>query len=152
MIYEIRESSFIDILENGDLESVYVLNKYGDEVTLMADIENLNPDVVMKFETMRFLFPQELMNSNVVNAVVDVRSYYTGGIEVDICCRKDLVIHDIMKLYEGLLCRHYLITPDTTIDDISRLPDGIVYVYIMKEEKQWTEKRLKQKPKRQLKK
>ena len=133
MINEVHEKVFAEELANGDIENVYVFNIYQGEVTLMADLENVGTDIEVNMETMRFRFPAELLHRGVGYASLSVRSHYVGGIEAEPYEDENEAIRDLMKLYEGLLCRHYLISPEVTIADLRLLPDGIAYIYIEEE-------------------
>lgn len=134
MISEVREKVFVEELANGDVENVYVFNVYEGKVTLIGDLENIGTDIKTNMETMRFDIPSELVDRGVGYAALNVRNYYAGGIETEPYEDESEAIRDLMTLYEGLLCRHYLISPDVTIADLSRFPDGIAYIYIEEEQ------------------
>ena len=84
-------------------------------------------------ETMHLHFPAELLPKVVGDACLSVRSFYSGGIEAEPYEDREEAISDLMRLYEGLYYRHYLISPEVTIADLRLLPDGIIYAYITKE-------------------
>lgn len=133
MISKVHEKVFAESLVNGDIENVYVFNIYNGDITLIADLESIGTDIAVNMETMRFNFPEELLNRGVGCASLSVRSHYSGGIEAEPYKDENNAISDLMNLYEGLICRYYLISSEVTIADLSLLPDGIAYIYIEEE-------------------
>ena len=134
MITEILKKEYEKELLNGDIERAYVFNVYKGVVTLKVDMEHMN-DLETNIETMTFDMPEEYYSKAVKYAADNVSSFYSGCIEIDSYAYEHDAISDFMAWYEGLVVKHYLISDDVTIEDISRLPDGIVYVYIMKDKK-----------------
>ncbi len=104
MITEVHVKVFAEKLANGDIENAYVFNVYKGKVSLMADMEDIGLDIESNIETMNFEIPDSFYEKTVDSAAYDVRGIYAGGIEIEPYADE--------------------------MEAISRLPDGIVYVYI----------------------
>lgn len=130
MIREVHEKVFTETLATGDIEKAYVLNVYGESVTLISDLE-ISEDT-FRIEKMSFALGRSKIFPLDIEAKI-ARKYYSGGITIDSYDDENEAIRDFLNAYKGLYFRHYIISSDVTIEEIRRLKDGILYIYIEEE-------------------
>ena len=133
MVREVHEKAFAETLANGDIENAYVLNVFMGSVILLSDFEIVEDEYRVERMKMSFRVQKKLVESTVEKAADGVRSFYPGMIDIESYDDENDAIQAFMNAYNGFYMRHYIISSDVTIEELSRLKDGILYVYVEEE-------------------
>lgn len=126
-IEKIDETDFFNKVKGGDIERCFAFNVYNGEITLLSDMENCEDNY--KKESMRFKFPADWADMDIVKAAVDVRGQYAGGININEYDSKDDTIYGFIGEFAGLYRNYYSATDNVKLSTLKDLPDGIAYIY-----------------------
>ena len=130
MIREVHKTVYADTLATGDIEKAYVLNVFMGSVILLSDFEIVEDEYRVERMKMSFRVQKKLVESTVEKAANGVRSFYPGMIDVESYDDENDAIQAFMNAYNGFYMRHYIISSDVAIEEIRRLNDGILFIYI----------------------
>ncbi len=126
-IEKIDETDFFNKVKGGDIERCFAFNVYNGEITLLSDMEKGEDNY--KKESMRFKFPADWADMDIVKAAVDVRGQYAGGININEYDSKDDTIYGFIGEFAGLYRNYYSATDNVKLSTLKDLPDGIAYIY-----------------------
>ena len=126
-IEKIDETDFFNKVKGGDIERCFAFNVHNGEITLLSDMENREESFIT--ESMRFKFPADWADMDIVKAAVDVRGQYAGGININEYDSKDDTIYGFIGEFAGLYRNYYSATDNVKLSTLKDLPEGVAYIY-----------------------